>query len=154
MALLHDPPHNRDDVESTLSVRASDAAGNVAPASSLQVVIVDSIKPTSTILQPQPGSEVDPDGFTISGMADDGYGVRSVEVSIDGGRTWSSAQLGASQNQIAWSLDIAMHDDAPEQLVILSRAIDKAGNQETLGAPTRVTVTQIGIPTWLPLVVQ
>ncbi|MCP4212937.1 MAG: hypothetical protein GY764_15875 [Halieaceae bacterium] len=145
---------NRDGVESTLSVRASDAAGNVGPASSPQVVIADSVKPTSTILQPQPGSEVDPDGFTISGMADDGYGVRSVEVSIDGGRTWSSAQLGASQNQIAWSLDIAMHDDVPEQLVILSRAIDKAGNQETLGAPTRVTVTQIGIPTWLPLVVR
>jgi hypothetical protein len=53
---------------------------------------------------------VKPGKVTVSGLAwDGGYGIRTVEVSTDGGKTWSSAKLGEDLGKYAfrpWSFDV------------------------------------------------
>src|SRR6202162_4310702 len=62
---------------------------------------------------------------TIAGMAwDGGYGVNSVEVSTDGGKTWTTATLGKDQGLFAlrsWSLHFS--PKAPGKHVVMARAI-------------------------------
>jgi sulfite dehydrogenase len=64
----------------------------------------------SLITSHRDGTKVKAGKVTVSGMAwDGGYGIRSVEVSTDGGKTWSTAALGVDNGRFAfrpWSLDI------------------------------------------------
>ena len=49
----------------------------------------------SLITSHRDGAKVKPGKVTVGGLAwDGGYGIRSVEVSTDGGKTWSDAKLG------------------------------------------------------------
>jgi DMSO/TMAO reductase YedYZ molybdopterin-dependent catalytic subunit len=56
------------------------------------------------------GATVKPGKVTVSGLAwDAGYGISSVEVSTDGGKTWSSATLGNDLGRYAfrpWSFEL------------------------------------------------
>jgi DMSO/TMAO reductase YedYZ molybdopterin-dependent catalytic subunit len=56
------------------------------------------------------GARVKPGKVTVSGLAwDAGYGISSVEVSTDGGKTWSSATLGNDLGRYAfrpWSFEL------------------------------------------------
>ncbi len=57
----------------------------------------------SLITSHRDGAKVKPGKVTVSGLAwDGGYGIRSVEVSTDGGKTWSQATLGEDLGRFAF----------------------------------------------------
>jgi DMSO/TMAO reductase YedYZ molybdopterin-dependent catalytic subunit len=65
----------------------------------------------SLITSHRDGDKVKMGKVTVSGQAwDGGYGIRSVDVSTDGGKTWSSAKLGEDLGRFAfrpWSFDLS-----------------------------------------------
>jgi hypothetical protein len=70
---------------------------------------------------------------TVSGIAwDGGYGIRIVEISTDGGKTWVAASLGEDTGRFAfrgWS-----HAFSPRQrgkYVVMARATNKIGQTQT-----------------------
>ena len=96
----------------------------------------DVAAPTSIITSPVTGGTVGSGTrLTIVGTAADSGGgvVAGVEVSVDGGTTWSAAQGGAN-----WSYGWV--PGPLGQVSIRSRAIDDSGNIETPGAGVSVTV--------------
>jgi hypothetical protein len=101
----------------------------------IAVASSDSTAPASTITSPTGGSTV-PVGspVTITGTAADTGGiVASVEVSVDGGTTWRTAN-GAANWNFSWTPSSA------GSVTIKSRAVDDTGNFETPGAGVTVTV--------------
>src|SRR5271157_1384376 len=58
----------------------------------------------SIFVWPEPGEELHAgESFTLKGVANDGgSGVRRVELSTDGGQTWSDATLGADLGKYSW----------------------------------------------------
>jgi hypothetical protein len=69
----------------------------------------------------------------ISGIAwDGGYGIQSVEVSADGGKTWSAARLGPDNGPFAfrtWSFDFVPKE--PGKPAVMARAMNKIGQAQT-----------------------
>jgi hypothetical protein len=65
----------------------------------------------SLITSHRDGDKVKMGKVAVSGQAwDGGYGIRSVDVSTDGGKTWSSAKLGEDLGRFAfrpWSFDLS-----------------------------------------------
>ena len=118
----------------TLRSRAVDSAGNieiVGPGISVQV---DSIGPSSVIMDPVDGQYIHASFYPITGTASDiGSGVKRVEVSIDNG-PWNLAS-GTTGWQYVWS---PIGGDGPH--TIRSRATDFAGNVET---PSRVVTVNV-----------
>jgi hypothetical protein len=81
--------------------RAVDQAGNVGAATEAQTFTADNRAPRSAIEEPQAGTEiVGGPKLLIWGHAADGWGIETVEVSIDGGRTWHNALLGADAGRL------------------------------------------------------
>jgi DMSO/TMAO reductase YedYZ molybdopterin-dependent catalytic subunit len=70
---------------------------------------------------------------TVAGIAwDGGYGMSTVEVSIDGGKSWTAAPLGRDQGPFAlrsWSLRFA--PKAPGRHVVMVRATNNIGQSQT-----------------------
>src|SRR5215470_12034477 len=70
---------------------------------------------------------------TIGGIAwDGGYGISSVEVSSDGGKSWSAATLGEDLGRYAFrtfSYDFA--PKAPGKQTVMARATNKIGQSQT-----------------------
>jgi DMSO/TMAO reductase YedYZ molybdopterin-dependent catalytic subunit len=70
---------------------------------------------------------------TIGGLAwDGGYGIRSVEVSTDGGRSWSDAALGEDLGKYAfrpWSYQFS--PKARGKHVVVARATNRIGQTQT-----------------------
>jgi hypothetical protein len=64
----------------------------------------------SLITSHRDGANVNPGKLTVSGLAwDGGYGIRAVDVSIDGGEIWSAAKLGEDLGKCAfrpWSFEL------------------------------------------------
>ena len=58
----------------------------------------------SIFVQPEPGEQLRTGvSYTLQGVANDGgSGVRKVEVSTDGGQTWSDANLGTDLGKYSW----------------------------------------------------
>jgi hypothetical protein len=75
------------------------------------------------------GARVPAAGFTVEGIAwDDGHGIKSVELSNDGGATWNASKLGQDLGRFAfrpWSM--AMHAAKPGPLTVLVRATSNSG---------------------------
>ncbi|MCP4167502.1 MAG: hypothetical protein GY759_16655 [Chloroflexi bacterium] len=153
----------------SLRVRAVDVAGNTGQPSEPAIVTIDSIPPASTIAYPQPGGAYGGHQILVWGLASDGWGLEQVEVSLDGGRTWSTAMLADQARSLLENqnvADVLTHGQLPEgatiwatllesdanKLVIRSRATDLAGNVETLRTPVRVTQSAQFI--YIPLVTQ
>jgi hypothetical protein len=65
----------------------------------------------SLITSHRDGDKVKAGKVAVSGQAwDGGYGIRSVDVSTDGGKTWSAAKLGQDLGRFAfrpWSFDLS-----------------------------------------------
>ncbi|POH68340.1 hypothetical protein C3B59_06520 [Cryobacterium zongtaii] len=107
------------------------AAGLVATTAS-----TDTTAPSVTVTSPAAGTSV-PNGAstTISGTATDSGGVvAGVEVSTDGGTSWSAA-TGTSN----WSYTYVQHGVATQSIRI--RAIDDSANYPTTPTTLAVTVT-------------
>jgi sulfite dehydrogenase len=66
----------------------------------------------SLITSHRVGAKVKAGKVTLAGMAwDGGYGISRVEVSTDGGKTWSAAKLGEDLGKYAlraWSFDLSV----------------------------------------------
>lgn len=70
----------------------------------------------SLITSHRDGAKVKAGKVTVAGLAwDGGYGISKVEVSTDGGKTWSSAKLGQDLGKFAfrpWSFDVQVKGKA------------------------------------------
>src|SRR5215471_14886307 len=120
----------------TIKSRAVDNLGNMQnPPAEIHVTVKDLTPPTSTITSPTAGVFVNT-GITvnITGTASDAGGgsVVKVEVSVDGGASYSAA-TGTNAWNFNWkptTLGLA---------TIKSRAVDNSGNVQD--PPTQITVT-------------
>jgi DMSO/TMAO reductase YedYZ molybdopterin-dependent catalytic subunit len=86
----------------------------------------------SLITSHRDGDKVKSGKVTISGQAwDGGYGIRSVEVSADGGKTWDSAKLGQDLGRFAfrpWSFDLSAKRG---KNTVMVNATNKIGQSQT-----------------------
>jgi DMSO/TMAO reductase YedYZ molybdopterin-dependent catalytic subunit len=77
-----------------------------APNTPITEMVVNSL-----ITSHRDGAKVKAGKVTVSGLAwDGGYGIRTVQVSTDGGKTWSTATLGQDLGKFAfrpWSFNLA-----------------------------------------------
>jgi DMSO/TMAO reductase YedYZ molybdopterin-dependent catalytic subunit len=88
----------------------------------------------SLITSHDDGSEVKSGApLTIGGVAwDAGYGIRTVEVSTDGGRSFAAAQLGEDLGRFAFRpFSFAVTPAARGKLTVTARAINKVGQTQT-----------------------
>jgi DMSO/TMAO reductase YedYZ molybdopterin-dependent catalytic subunit len=72
-------------------------------------------------------------GVTIGGIAwDGGYGVRGVEVSTDGGKSWIAATLGQDLGRYAFRpFSAALTAAKPGKLTVMARATNTIGQTQT-----------------------
>jgi Papain family cysteine protease/BNR/Asp-box repeat len=103
-------------------------------------VTVDNTPPVSAITSPAKGDTLSGTDYSITGTATDNLsGVTGVQVSTDGGKTWSAATDTSGNNTWAtWSYDWTLGDGA---YTIRSRATDAALNVEKPKAAAAVSVT-------------
>jgi DMSO/TMAO reductase YedYZ molybdopterin-dependent catalytic subunit len=90
----------------------------------------------SVIASPADGQRVAPgEPVEARGVAwDAGYGIQSVEVSTDGGRSWTSATLGEDHGRFsfrAWSFRVAAPTSGTATIV--ARATNRIGQSQTTG---------------------
>jgi DMSO/TMAO reductase YedYZ molybdopterin-dependent catalytic subunit len=86
----------------------------------------------SVVADPIDGSRLPSGGFTIEGVAwDRGHGIRQVEVSLDGGKSWKQATLGRDLGRYSFRA-FSLHTGKVEagNHVISSRAINNAGETQ------------------------
>src|SRR6266446_1231407 len=87
----------------------------------------------SLITSPADGANLRMGPITIGGIAwDGGYGISTVEVSSDGGKTWLGATLGEDLGRFAFrtfSYDFA--PKTPGKQTVMARAINKIGQTQT-----------------------
>jgi hypothetical protein len=88
----------------------------------------------AVIAEPADGGEVGPGIVRLAGYAWSGSGeVVRVEVSDDGGRTWTEASIGAAASPCAWrrwTLD--WRPPRAGEAGVLARATDRAGTLQPL----------------------
>jgi DMSO/TMAO reductase YedYZ molybdopterin-dependent catalytic subunit len=98
-----------------------------APNTPITEIVVNSL-----ITSHRDGAKVKAGKVTVSGMAwDGGYGIRTVQVSIDGGRTWGSATLGQDLGRFAfrpWSFELTAKTGKTSVIV---NATNKIGQTQT-----------------------
>jgi DMSO/TMAO reductase YedYZ molybdopterin-dependent catalytic subunit len=86
----------------------------------------------SLITSHRDGAKVNAGKITVSGMAwDGGYGVGSVQVSTDGGKTWTRATLGQDLGRFAfrpWSFDLTAKKG---KNTVMVNATNKLGQSQT-----------------------
>jgi DMSO/TMAO reductase YedYZ molybdopterin-dependent catalytic subunit len=86
----------------------------------------------SLITSHDDGAKVKAGRVTVSGLAwDAGYGIRTVEVSTDGGKTWSTATLGEDLGRYAfrpWSFALAAKKGKNS---VMANATNKIGQTQT-----------------------
>jgi DMSO/TMAO reductase YedYZ molybdopterin-dependent catalytic subunit len=85
----------------------------------------------SLITSHRDGAKIKPGKLTVGGLAwDGGYGIRTVEVSTDGGKTWSQATLGQDLGRYAfrpWSFSFS----AKRKNSLMVNATNKIGQSQT-----------------------
>ncbi|GAB1469577.1 hypothetical protein MASR2M66_04540 [Chloroflexota bacterium] len=104
----------------SLDYRATDHAGNVFTLP--DGMVKDATAPDVTILAPSKQTIVDKNVIISGGSDDATSGLDAVEISIDNGKTWFPLNNGN------WSFDFDSSDMKNGELMILTRAFDKAGN--------------------------
>jgi sulfite dehydrogenase len=86
----------------------------------------------SLITSHRDGAQVKPGKVAVSGMAwDGGYGISSVQVSTDGGKTWGAATLGQDLGRYAfrpWSFDLSAKHG---KNTVMVNATNKIGQSQT-----------------------
>ena len=84
----------------------------------------------SLVTSHREGDKVKAGKVTVSGMAwDGGYGIRTVQVSTDGGKTWGSATLGQDLGRFAfrpWSFEIAAKKGKNSVMVNATNALGQS----------------------------
>lgn len=84
------------------------------------------------VTEPAAGARVPRAGFEVKGVAwDGGSGIKSVEVSADGGKTWKMATLGQDLGRFAFrAFSLRVSDVPPGGATVLARAVSKAGETQ------------------------
>ncbi|MFO1319897.1 MAG: molybdopterin-dependent oxidoreductase [Burkholderiales bacterium] len=68
----------------------------------------------------------------VRGIAwDGGYGIAGVEVSVDGGRTWSLATLGEDAGRYSWRPWSFAFNPKPGEHTVMAKATNRAGATQT-----------------------
>jgi DMSO/TMAO reductase YedYZ molybdopterin-dependent catalytic subunit len=84
----------------------------------------------SLVTSHREGAAVKAGKVTVSGLAwDGGYGIRTVQVSTDGGKTWGSATLGQDLGRFAfraWSFDVTAKKGKNSVMVNATNAIGQS----------------------------
>lgn len=87
----------------------------------------------SLISSHEDGATVKAGNVTVAGIAwDGGYGIRTVDVSTDGGATWAVAKLGEDLGRFAfrpWTFDLVAK---PGKNTVTARAINAIGQTQTV----------------------
>jgi DMSO/TMAO reductase YedYZ molybdopterin-dependent catalytic subunit len=106
-------------------------------ASGATTGIVREMPVKSIMAWPDEGQRVPLTAQRVFGFAWSGYApIAQVEVSADGGKTWSAAELLAGEGPLAWTrweFNWTPSARGPAQLLV--RASDKAGNMQPESAP-------------------
>jgi hypothetical protein len=72
----------------------------------------------------------------VEGRAWSGWApITAVDVSVDGGETWSPATLGRADNRWAWAPWTLAWEAAPGRYELLCRARDETGREQPVEAP-------------------
>ncbi len=84
------------------------------------------------IADPVAGARQNTAGFTVEGVDwDRGHGIRQVEVSLDGGKTWKQAVLGKDLGRFAFrAFSFQTGRIKAGNYVISSRATNNAGERQ------------------------
>jgi len=71
--------------------------------------------------------------ITVGGIAwDGGYGIRTVEISTDGGKTWVSATLGEDIGRFAFrTFSTSFLPKSKGTHIVMARATNKIGQSQT-----------------------
>ena len=87
----------------------------------------------SLITNPTDGANVKMGPITVGGIAwDGGYGISTVEVSSDGGKTWIPARLGEDLGRFAFrTFSYDLLPKGPGKQTVMARAINKIGQTQT-----------------------
>src|SRR5664279_4156079 len=108
-------------------LRARFTTHEYAPNTPITEMVVNSL-----ITSHRDGAQVKAGKVAVSGMAwDGGYGIRSVQVSADGGKTWSTASLGQDLGPYAfrpWSFDLSAKRG---KNTVMANATNKIGQSQT-----------------------
>jgi DMSO/TMAO reductase YedYZ molybdopterin-dependent catalytic subunit len=103
--------------------------GVAIPASQTHHIMEMPVK--SMITNPLDGQTLKAGVNTMQGVAFSGYGrIKRVEVSADGGQTWSMALLGIDNEKWAWRLWTAAVTLPAGPAKLMARAFDSAGNSQ------------------------
>ena len=98
-----------------------------APNTPITEIVVNSL-----ITSHRDGDKVKAGKVTVSGMAwDGGYGIRTVQVSTDSGKTWASATLGQDIGRFAfrpWSFELSARKG---KNTVMVNAINMLGQSQT-----------------------
>jgi len=93
----------------------------------------------SLITSHRDGAKVKAGKVTVSGMAwDGGYGIRAVQVSTDGGKTWTNATLGQDLGRFAfrpWSFNFGAKRGGNTVMVNATNAIGQSQTGELIFNP-------------------
>ena len=101
----------------------------------------DVTAPTATITSPSNGATFSSGAtITFSGNANDGGGgvVASVEISVDGGSTWTPATATSIASSTSWTYVWSGESDGTYN--VRSRGIDDSGNKGNPGSGITITV--------------
>jgi sulfite dehydrogenase (cytochrome) subunit A len=88
----------------------------------------------SLFVRPESGERVAAgNGYEVQGLAlDGGKGIRQVEVSADGGRTWAMAKLDPEIGKYSWRRwRFAWRPPAAGRHILMARATNAAGETQT-----------------------
>ena len=87
----------------------------------------------SLITNPIDGANVRMGPISVGGIAwDGGYGINTVEVSSDGGRTWTAATLGEDLGRFAFrTFSYTLSPKARGKQTVMARATNKIGQTQT-----------------------
>jgi DMSO/TMAO reductase YedYZ molybdopterin-dependent catalytic subunit len=95
---------------------------------------ITDIRVNSLIVAPEPGAALSVGSRSeIQGIAwDGGSGIRTVEVSEDGGATWREAELGRDLGRYAWrQWSFAVKPTRPGPVTVMARATSRDGSTQT-----------------------
>ena len=98
---------------------------------------VTTLKVKSVITSPRHGEVIQPGGFVIRGFAWSGEGeMASVDVTTDGGRNWSEAELLGASDPYSWrAWEFPWTATDPGHFIFMARATDSAGNRQPKSVP-------------------
>ena len=135
----------------TLEIGTS-AAFTISGAYAPRYSNVETSPPSSNITSPTAGATISAgEKYTIKGTAEDSGGslVQGVEVSLDGGKTWSTAKIkSALANVFPW--EYVWQNPTEGEYTIKARATDTVGNIESPSAGVKVTVPAAVPPEEVP----